>query len=237
MERRGFARQRHIISITPYVREVVRPLTPARIHDIENPVDERFFAVRPADRRPRVLCVGWLNERKNSIGAVRAFARAARAGAPGRLAFAGAAKSPHYRRRLERCIREEGLADRVELLGHISRTRLLQELSRASLMLLPSRQENAAIAVAEAMAAGLPVIAANRCGMPYMIEPGRTGCLIDPEDRAGIAARLTELLTDARLRQRLGAAARRAAEARWHPRVVAEKTIQVYRAAIGQAAR
>ena len=233
VQRRGLTRQRHIISITPYVRRLIEPLTRAKIYDIDNPVDERFFAVRRAAGPPRVLCVGWLNNRKNPLGAVAAFALAVRRGTKGRLVFAGAAKTRQYHDRLLSCIRSHGLSDRVELLGHVSRDRLLAELGRAGVFLLPSRQENSPMAIAEALAAGVPVIASDRCGMPYMVEHWRTGFLVDPEDTRAIAARIQQLLTNSDLRQRMSKQARRTARARWHPRTVAAKTIEVYRAAIG----
>jgi len=233
VERYGLARQRHIISITPYVRRLIKPLTEASIYDIDNPVDDRFFAVRREASDGRALCVGWLNDRKNPLGAVAAFALACHRGADGKLIFAGAAKTNQYHNRLLCCIRSHGLSGRVDLLGHVGHDQLLGELSRASVFLLPSRQENSPLAIAEAMAAGVPVIASNRCGMPYMVEHGVTGFLIDPEDSYGISERIIQLLTDHALRARMSDRARQVASARWHPRAVANKTIEVYRAAAG----
>ncbi len=226
-ERRGFSRQRHVISITPYVRQMVEPLTGAAIYDIDNPVDERFFSVGRSPQPGRVLCVGWLSERKNPIAAVEAFALAqGRRG--GRLVFAGQATQQEYRERLVSCIRSHGLEDQVELLGYVRHDRLMQELTQASVFLLPSRQENSPMAIAEAMAAGLPVIASNRCGMPFMVEEGTTGFLIDPEDPDQIADRLAMLLSDPALVERMGQAGRRVAERRFHPDAVARRTRAVY---------
>jgi len=123
----------------------------------------------------------------------------------------------------------------VEFLGHVNHARLVQELSRASVFLLPSRQENAPMAIAEAMAAGIPVIASNRCGMPYMISEGQTGFLIDPESTDWIARRLDELLAAPELAHRMGQAGHCVALDRFHPRAVAEKTLAVYRQVCGSA--
>jgi len=232
VERRGLARQRHIISITPYVRRVIEPLTAATIHDIDNPVDERFFAVNPAPQGRRLLCVGWLNERKNTLGAIEAFALAIARGADGTLVIAGQAKQPAYYQKVLACIARHNLASRVELLGHIDHGRLLEELAKAAVFLLPSRQENSPMAIAEAMAAGLPVIAANRCGMPFMVTENTTGFLIDPDDIDQIADRLTRLMRDPAAAWRMGQAGQSVARQRFDPQGVAERTRSMYQAIV-----
>ena len=228
VERRGLARQRHIISISPYVRQMIEPLTHATIYDIDNPVDERFFAVTPAPHGRRVLCVGWLNERKNTLGAIAAFARAVSHGADGTLVIAGLANQPAYYRKVLHCIARHNLAERVELLGQIDHERLMVELAKASVFLLPSKQENSPMAIAEAMAAGLPVIASNRCGMPYMVSENISGFLINPEDTGEIADRLTRTLQDPVTARQMGQTGRIVAEQRFSPLRVSEQTRALY---------
>ena len=235
VERHGLASQRHIISITPYVRQMIEPLTDACIYDIDNPVDDRFFRIVRRPEPGRVLCTGWINERKNTLGSVEAFARVAAGHAGATLAIAGEASQAEYLGRVKQSVDGHGMANRVEFLGHVNHARLVQELSRASVFLLPSRQENAPMAIAEAMAAGIPVIASNRCGMPYMISEGQTGFLIDPESTDWIARRLEELLAAPELAHRMGQAGHCVALDRFHPRAVAEKTLAVYRQVCGSA--
>ena len=115
------------------------------------------------------------------------------------------------------------------MLGHINRDQLERELSRANVFLLPSRQENAPMAIAEAMAAGVPVIASDRCGMPFMVQEGQTGFLIDPESNEQIAERLARLLDSESLSRQMAETGRRVAVERFHPHAVAEKTMAVYR--------
>ncbi|MDT8302440.1 MAG: glycosyltransferase family 4 protein [Sedimentisphaerales bacterium] len=229
MERRGLAAQKHIISITPYVRKMIEPLTGANIYDIENPVDERFFNIKHQPEPGRILYVGWINERKNTLGAVEAFAAIASRYAHAQLVIAGEQKEDaKYFNRVKECIDNNRLSDRVELLGHINHTQLEQELARTSLFFLPSRQENSPMAIAEAMATGIPVIASNRCGMPYMISEGKTGFLFDPESTDQMTQRLIQLLSSQQLCQQMGLAGRQMAMERFHPDVVAIRTKAVY---------
>ena len=87
------------------------------------------------------------------------------------------------------------------------------------------------------MAAGVPVVTSNRCGMPFQVTDGETGFLVDPLDSADIAARLTALLTDAARCERFGTRGREVAWARFHPSVVARQTLDVYANATGLRAR
>lgn len=228
-ERVGFARHRHFISINPYVREKIKSCSRGAIHEINNPLDRRFFEItRREEKLPRVLCVGWINPRKNTHTSVAAFAHALAAGCVAKLVIAGSAKDSAYMSRVNAEIAKHGIKDQVEFLGHVGHEQLVQELSRASLFLLPSLQENAPMAIAEAMAVGVPVIASNRCGMPFMIDHGENGYLIAPENVAEIGQRLTELLRNPAQREAFGHSARAVARERFHPDLVVGKTLHAY---------
>ena len=90
------------------------------------------------------------------------------------------------------------------------------------------------VRVAEAMAAGVPVVTSNRCGMPYMVEEAKTGYLIDPEDPAAIAAGLEKVVGDESAGREMGTCAKRVAADRFHPDRVAERTLRVYEEALAE---
>ncbi|MBN1972649.1 MAG: glycosyltransferase family 4 protein [Sedimentisphaerales bacterium] len=229
VERRGFASQKHIISITPYVRKMVEPLTRAAIYDIDNPVDERFFKIEHKPESGRILCVGWLNERKNTLGAVEAFAKISGHYPQAKLVIAGQAKEEDYLNRIKQSIRRNDIENKVEMPGHINHTQLERELAKAAALLLPSRQENAPMAISEAMAAGIPVVASNRCGMPFMVADGQSGFLIDPESTSQISECLSRLVGSEQLCLQMGQKGRQIAMERFHPHAVAQKTLAVYK--------
>ncbi|MDO8954855.1 MAG: glycosyltransferase family 4 protein [Gammaproteobacteria bacterium] len=236
VESRGLGRQKTIISISPYVRGMIEQYAPqAAIHDIDNPVDDRYFTVPPEKQiegDKRVLILGWINERKNTLGAIRAIAHAIRSGAKGTLVVAGEAKLSSYKELLLREIRDLGIDKHVEFLGHINREQLENELRRTTILLLPSLQENAPMAISEAMAASIPVVTSNRCGIPYMVADGESGFLVDPTDSIQIGERLKELLLSPELCRKMGTRGREIALARFHSDAVAAKTRAIYESAL-----
>ena len=145
-----------------------------------------------------------------------------------KLVIAGEAKEAEYFDRVKKSIEYHGIGDMVELLGYINHAQMEHELARASVFLLPSRQENSPMAIAEAMAAGIPVITSNRCGMPYMVHEGQTGFLIDPESTSQITQRLTQLVSSQQLCERMGRIGRQTAMERFHPHTIALRTKAVY---------
>jgi glycosyltransferase involved in cell wall biosynthesis len=69
---------------------------------------------------------------------------------------------------------------------------------------LASDYEGLPVSVIEAMAAGLPVVATSVGGVPELVEQQRTGLLVPPRDRAGLARAIEKLAMDASLREAMG---------------------------------
>ena len=100
----------------------------------------------------------------------------------------------------------------MHFLGWQTRERLMEQYAWANLFLFPSRHEGMPNAVLEAMASGLPVLASRIAGSEELVLDGETGLLFPSEDVNALRALLRKLLTDASLRQSMGAASRRRAE-------------------------
>jgi glycosyltransferase involved in cell wall biosynthesis len=119
-----------------------------------------------------------------------------------------------------------GLADRVELLG--VRRDVPALLARTHLFVLASRQEGFPLATLEAMRAGLPVIASDVGGVREAVEHEQTGMLIPRGDTDRLREALQRLLLDPGLRAELGAAGRRAFEAKFTVAEMNARTLDVY---------
>ncbi len=129
---------------------------------------------------------------------------------------------------VKRFIKDQGLEDKVKLLGRINSYKVKENLKQAAVFSMVSLEENSPICIEEAMAASVPVVTSNRCGMPYMVENSRSGYLVDPHNEQQIGVFLKELLTDIELNRRMGQRGREIAWGRFHPRTVAQKTREVY---------
>ena len=165
---------------------------------------------------PSILCVAHLYPRKDVATLIAAVARL-ETSAILRVAGTGPELS-----RLRRLAVRHGLGDRVEFLGHVPFARLAAEYRRARVFCLPSRQEGFGIVFLEAMAAGLPIVAARAAAVPEVVADGECGTLVPPGDEAALARELGRMLGDAALRERLGEAARRRVERYDAPRVAGE---------------
>ncbi|HWH26773.1 MAG TPA: glycosyltransferase, partial [Pseudolysinimonas sp.] len=84
------------------------------------------------------------------------------------------------RRGLEAKARELGVSDRVVFTGKVSYEQLKSELTHGSVFGMPSRAELQSIATMEALASGLPVVAANAMALPHLVHPGENGYLYEP---------------------------------------------------------
>lgn len=94
-------------------------------------------------------------------------------------------------------------------LGVLAPERMAPLLSRADLLVLPSRRDSLGGVVLEALAAGTPVVASRVGGIPELVRHGREGLLVEPKDPAALARALRRLWNDARLRCRMSVAAKR----------------------------
>lgn len=223
----------HIISISPYVRERLTGIARGTIHDIENPIASACFDLPRREQGLVVFSAAVVCRRKNTLALIDAFAQVLRTCPGARLRLAGPVTEPSYGALVDARISELRLSASVERLGSIDAGAVRRELSAASVFGLVSLEENAPLGIEEAMAAGVPVIASNRCGMPYMVRHGETGYLVDPGNVNDIARRLRQLLEDAEARRVMGEAARSIARERFHPAAVARRTRDVYLEAVG----
>jgi glycosyltransferase involved in cell wall biosynthesis len=110
------------------------------------------------------------------------------------------------RAELEALVRTHRLEDRVLFLGHREDVSAL--LGEADVFVLPSRSEAFPNGAIEAMATGLPVVACRVGGLLDLIEDGRTGMLVEPENPEALAAVLRHLFTDRARAAQLGEQAR-----------------------------
>lgn len=224
-ERSNTARADRVIVPSRYsasVAQDVYGVPPAKLAVVPEPIDlaewrRRFGeAAGPVAARPTVLSVARMYPRKRLEDLLQAavILRERIPGAQIRLVGDGPESA-----RLRALHRDLHLGDAAVLLGEVSRARLAVEYTYAHCFCLPSVQEGFGLVFAEAMAAGLPVVACRAAAVPEIVEEGRTGLLVGQRSPAELARALETLLLNERMREDFGRAAIQRVEAFDLPRV------------------
>ncbi|MER6629737.1 glycosyltransferase family 4 protein [Streptomyces sp. NPDC000987] len=185
-------------------------LAPERVH-VAAPGADIAPLASGTDGVSQLLCVAAVTPRKGQHRLVEALAAAA--DLPWScVCVGGLGQDPEYVARLRALIRRHGLEDRVHLAGPRSGAALDASYAAADLMVLTSYAETYGMAVTEALARGIPVLATDVGGLPEAVgrapDGGVPGILVPPEDPAALAAELRGWFGEADVRRRLKAAAR-----------------------------
>jgi type III pantothenate kinase len=204
-------------------------------------VDLGLFAShgpREATVRPRLLSVGRLVERKGVGNAIRALADLPEpelvvAGGPDPAALDA---DPEVQR-LRSVAEAEGVADRVHVRGRVERPQLPALMRSATAVICVPWYEPFGIVPLEAMASGVPVVAAAVGGLIDTVVDGVTGVHVAPRDPDRLAETLRELLGDPARRQAYGRAGEKRARSLYDWERVAGATADVYQGLVRTARR
>ncbi|MGA5356823.1 glycosyltransferase family 4 protein [Streptomyces purpurascens] len=185
-------------------------LPPERVH-VAAPGADIAPLAPGTDGVSRLLCVAAVTPRKGQHRLVEALATVT--DLRWSCVFVGSlTQEPEYVAHLRSLIAEHGLEDRLELAGPKSGAALDASYATADLMVLTSYAETYGMAVTEALARGIPVMATDVGGLPEAVgrapDGGVPGILVPPENPAAIAAELRGWFGEADVRRRLKAAAR-----------------------------
>jgi glycosyltransferase involved in cell wall biosynthesis len=158
-------------------------------------------AWKPPTADPTILFVGREFERKGGDCLLRAFELVRERAPDATLHLVGPARRPEP----PGVISHGRISDRAELAALYRNARVL---------CLPSRYEPYGLVLIEAMAHGVPCVATNVQSIPEILDSGRAGILVPPDDPAALAEALLQVLTDDELAAEIGEAGRREVERR-----------------------
>jgi glycosyltransferase involved in cell wall biosynthesis len=190
--------------ISEAIRMSFPPALRKRMEAIPNPVARVARLANPVGGPSKVvLNVGRLFDQKDQRTLIEAFAKVAGDYPDWVLRIVG--EGP-LRPALEKLVQDRCIGDRVQLPGVIDD--IDHEYEAAQILVMSSRYESFGLATAEGLAHGLPVIGFADCaGTNELIRNNHNGLLVPSGDRIdGLAAALRQLMQDAELRRRLGAA-------------------------------
>ena len=208
-ERRALKCARSTVVTSAHTRQILidqLAVPPERVSVALPGTDRVPFA--PCDGDPiRLLTVASLTRRKahdvliNSLAPLKAL--------PWQARFVGGKGfDPAWARSLQEQVNTLELSQRIHFAGTVENTQL--EYQQADVFVLPSRFEGYGMVFAEALAAGLPVLAGRSGAVPDVV-PEAAGLLVTPDDTQALTKALQQILTSKPLRRRLQGGARKAA--------------------------
>ena len=172
-----------------------------RVIIVGNGVPAPAAAAQAKSSPPLIVSMGLVGERKGTDVLIEALA-ALPPSLPWQAVIGGDGEVDKYRALAEAA----GLGGRIRFLGWVGEEDVDLWLNRASLFVLPSRAENQPVAILEAMARGLPVVATAIGAIPDQVVDGETGILVPPGEQQPLRAALEDLLRSAEKRAAFGEA-------------------------------
>ena len=209
-EARVWRRARALVTTTAGIRDTFAEQFGARggvtviANGCDVPVD-RTFPGLATERPPRVLYAGQLYPWKGVDVLVEAVARVPSA----RLVILGGIPGEPDESRVRALAEDLGIADRVELRGHLPQAEVAAELMRARVVAVPVRRSDmtlrhtSPLKAFEAMAAGRPIVASDLPSSREVLRHGENAWLVAPDDAGALADGITRLLADDALSERI----------------------------------
>jgi len=216
-----------VVCISKYTQQQVSDLA-KKTWLLPNATENLFFESRPtavdSSTPPLVLVVANVVRHKNQNELIRALDPLA-----GRLRFAvkfyGRCGEDSYGKEFRSLLETRPWCSWG---GMIGRENLRDEFARATVLFLPTCEDNCPMVVLEAQASGIPVIASNVGGVPDLVEDGVTGLLTNPDFPSTMPIALEKILSDKVLAARLAEGGRKQALARYRPNVIATRHLKIY---------
>lgn len=192
-----------IIVDTGYVAEQIRQYhlehkicRLPKMHVIPQGINEHFLSLK-CDRESNViLSVGSISRRKGHLLLLQAFDQVCKEVPNAKLVIAGVLAEQDYYSVLQTYIHQSPNKANVRLLINLHQEELYELYQQAHIFALHSQEESQGIALVEAMATGLPVVATKVGGIPYVVVNGKMGLLVDYGDVYNFAMNVKTLLNN-----------------------------------------
>jgi glycosyltransferase involved in cell wall biosynthesis len=224
------------IVLSPQWLRKLRPYSPnAKWWVIPNGVRIPPRANRLRRKACRFLYLGDFRERKGVLDLVAATELAFQRGFQGTVRIAGGEREPGEKENLLRRISASSSRSQIHMLGTLSKERTEDALASTDCLVLPSYAEGLPMALLEAMAHGVPVIATPVGGVPALVTDGKEGLLVEPGNIEDLADRMVQICNDLALRRRMGRAARHRVRSEYSLNAMVERILELYRGATAGA--
>lgn len=215
---------------TDYVAEALNhyPCRIPKLNTIPQGINQRYFTMQCSSLSKVILSVGSIGMRKGHLYTVEAFDKIRAKGIIAKLKIYGVLAEESYFKQLQSRISSSPYSSDIELHPNAPIDELMEAYKESSVFALHSQEESQGIVFAEAMACGLPVVATNVGGIPYVVKHGECGLLSNYGDVDSMSNNLEKLLTDQKMHSKMSLNAKHLAkDYDWS--VIANRIIELYR--------
>lgn len=212
-----------VISITNYTKQRLAGKAKAT-WVVPNAVDQSFFEINSPGNGGLILCVASMSRWKRQLELIHALDPII-SQLDRRVVFLGGGIESVYGQLVMSEISKRPWCNYA---GTASRAELKDWLYNASLLILPSIEDNCPMVILEAMAAGVPVAASSIGGIPDLIENRETGYLFDPHDPDSIRRSVLQWKSEGEKGSNIATMAKSSARRRFHPREIAKEHLKIY---------
>lgn len=237
MARSVFNKARMITAVSPYLKAEIQKYSPVPITVVPNPLPSAVFDPSLSVTRHyggeryhiAIILTGW-SKRKNPEPALKAFAKFRLSTRNSTLHLFGYDFGIGEKGHL--WAKAQSIDEGMVFHGYLPPAELLQQLNTMHLLVHPAIEESFGMAVAEAMALGIPVIGGIRSGaIPWLLGQGSAGLLVDVTSAEAIHDAMAEILGNHELYEKCARAGIARARKEFHPAIVTSKYEEIYRLA------
>lgn len=218
-----------IISVSKCAAKFIEKLLGSEVESIIIPNGVNVNRFKPSEKeadKPIVLFVGRLVHRKGVHILIKAFTKVVKEIPEAKLVIVG---EGYMKPILQMISKQLKIKEKVKFLGEIDEEKLLKTYQKSRVVVIPSLyRESFGIVALEAMATGKPVIATRVGGLPEIIKDGINGLLTQPGNPTELAEKITLLLSDKSIANKMGVMGRKIAVEKYSWNVIAKQIINVY---------
>lgn len=215
---------------TDYVADALHsyPCCIPQLYTIPQGINSRYFKMQCSLSSNVILSVGSIGMRKGHLITVDAFDKIRAKGVDAKLKILGVLAEESYFEQLQSRINSSPYSSDIELHPNAPIDELMEAYKESSVFALHSQEESQGIVFAEAMACGLPVVATNVGGIPYVVKHGECGLLSNYGDVVTMAGNMERILNDKVLHEQMSAKAKQLADG-YNWGTIADRILKLYK--------
>lgn len=185
---------KNLIIVSEHLKSDINYISESNIYSISNGIQPEWLKIESKFIEGRILFVGRILPIKGIENLIKSISIVKKVKPEINLHIVGPNLDLEYFEKLKLLVNELNIEDSVDFMGPLFGNRLFQEYSESQVFVLSSHDESNPFVLIEAMASGIPVVATDVGGIPYLIKEGENGFLVKDNDVGDLSKKIMYLL-------------------------------------------